>query len=807
MFKIKESLTRQNLILGAIGLVVGLALCVAVYFGFSALTAAFSTTRTILDTPGLLLVTQDKPPLLRALADGTAAFYSDLPVDYSFRIKGADGTTANDLLKIVKITDSQGRTIELQAVPDSVGFAVVPVSGAYAPGERYAIDLLAPAVFIAEDMAPWQTIYFSIFQNEVDQLAFQNNVISNHLTDFFSVEGQKLIMKSGSFRAGNILLLPASNESGAALKAYKIVTVAAQGKNFEITTSEPAFDEVFKAISLNGRYAVQADQVKMDTSAIEEKLKSDFGFSVASVTNQSTADSFKIAIELSNTPPTESSAIKPGYIIMLTYEDRPEFALNLQSNGQFALNYISDGTLQINIRFLQDGAQLNPDVIDSLTKVVVADLIDANLKLDPYRNSSLIPLIDAQIFSDSSPLLVHLEVDLPWTALLNGFFTAQMNIVNAFDAELEYFAGKPLVMAIASPTASQLQGLTLIGSAEYSGALQTRVEMSLLQYAKISLSSENLWHTEIRGQFKDWTSNPTFAAQEFNGYLMSSGSSAIHGQLFSQFGDQKHNFPDLNFFESPEVTLGPFGTLNLPLAMHISQAITFDETITMTDLPAFSVDFYNLELRQNQTLPIEVKDLTFRIGDSIINLENGQLPLPASLPLGDTTITVSLTSDPVIQAALTLTKVKPLLSADLRYIADLLKMHKAEVLALLGSEYTRTPIGADGWMDGYAYAASGLTLAFYPEGMAALPDEGITEDDLDRVIFVYCDDKTDINGARVGMTPTQVAAVLGAPTQFFAANEYYPMNTYRYVIDSLEIDFVSSADDQATIFAYMTAKK
>ena len=110
-------------------------------------------------------------------------------------------------------------------------------------------------------------------------------------------------------------------------------------------------------------------------------------------------------------------------------------------------------------------------------------------------------------------------------------------------------------------------------------------------------------------------------------------------------------------------------------------------------------------------MPVEAKDLTFKLGDSIITLENGQLPLPASLPLGDTAITVSLNSDQSIQSILTLTKIKPLLSADMRHIADLLKMHKAEVLALLGSDYTRTPIGADGWMDGYAYAASGLTLA------------------------------------------------------------------------------------------------
>ena len=91
--------------------------------------------------------------------------------------------------------------------------------------------------------------------------------------------------------------------------------------------------------------------------------------------------------------------------------------------------------------------------------------------------------------------------------------------------------------------------------------------------------------------------------------------------------------------------------------------------------------------------------------------------------------------------------------------------------------------------------------------MTASTADGITEDDLDRVIFVYCDDKTDLNSARVGMTPQQVAAILGTPTQFFAANDYYPMNTYRYVIGALEIDFVSSGDDQPTVFAYLTTKK
>lgn len=806
MFKFKESFTRQNIILGAIGLLVGLALCFGIYLGFNGLTGIFSATRTIMDTPTLKLVTQDKPPLLRALTDGSGAFYSDLPVDYSFRIKGTDGTTANDLLKLVKISDREGRIIELQAVPDSVGFAVIPVSGTYVPGQRYKIELLSPAVFVAADMAPWQTIYFSIFQEAVDQISFQNNVISSHLADFVSVDGQKLIMKSGSFRVGNILLLPAANEPGAALKAYKVVSVAAKGDNFEITTSEPAFDEIFKSVNLNGRYAVQADQIEIDTAAIEEKLKSAFGFAEVKATNKSSADILKIEIAMSDKLPSDS-AYAPAYSILLTYEDRPEFALNLESSGQFAFNYISSGSLQFSINFIQENAQLNPDVVDSLTKTVVADLIDANLKLDPYRNSSLIPLIDAQIFSDSSPLSVHLQIDLPWAALLNGVFTAQINTVNAFDAELEYFAGKPLVMANASPTASQLQGLTLIGRAEYSGALQTRVDLSLLQYAEISLMSESLWHSEVWGQFKDWTSNPTFAAQEFNGYLKSTGSSAIHGQLTSRIGEQNHFFPDLKFFESPEVVLGPFGSLNLPLAITVSQAVTFDETTALAALPTISVDFYNLEFKQKQTMPVEAKDLTFKLGDSIITLENGQLPLPASLPLGDTAITVSLNSDQSIQSILTLTKIKPLLSADMRHIADLLKMHKAEVLALLGSDYTRTPIGADGWMDGYAYAASGLTLAFYPEGMTASTADGITEDDLDRVIFVYCDDKTDLNSARVGMTPQQVAAILGTPTQFFAANDYYPMNTYRYVIGALEIDFVSSGDDQPTVFAYLTTKK
>jgi hypothetical protein len=240
------------------------------------------------------------------------------------------------------------------------------------------------------------------------------------------------------------------------------------------------------------------------------------------------------------------------------------------------------------------------------------------------------------------------------------------------------------------------------------------------------------------------------------------------------------------------------------MALIIPDVLTFDETMTLGTLPAISLQSYDLNQMSLVTADAGLVNLQFSLNGIILPLVGGQLTLPADLPLGNTTITVSLSSDPTIQSKLTLVKKKPALTADLRHIAGLLTMHKTEVLALLGSGFAETAIGADGWMDGYYYAATGLTLAFYPEGMSADPANGITTSDLDRVIFVYCENKTDINGARVGMTPVEIAAILGAPAKFFPATDYFPLNVYRYVIEGLEIDFVSEGDARATRYAYVT---
>ncbi len=144
-----------------------------------------------------------------------------------------------------------------------------------------------------------------------------------------------------------------------------------------------------------------------------------------------------------------------------------------------------------------------------------------------------------------------------------------------------------------------------------------------------------------------------------------------------------------------------------------------------------------------------------------------------------------------------------LLSADLQKIKHLLTLHNADALAYMGGDYTETPASVDGWMEGYYYPASGLTLCFYPTGLIADPEGGIPAEDLDRCIIVYCESMTDANGTHVGMTPNQIKAVLGEPTKIFLPGETTPMTTYLFFIDGIEISYVSIGDDEATSTLYV----
>lgn len=146
------------------------------------------------------------------------------------------------------------------------------------------------------------------------------------------------------------------------------------------------------------------------------------------------------------------------------------------------------------------------------------------------------------------------------------------------------------------------------------------------------------------------------------------------------------------------------------------------------------------------------------------------------------------------------------LSGDLKLVSDLLGRTREEAVSMLGDGYTIIATGGEGWCEGYYYADKGLTLSFYPEDMEADPQYGIYEQDLNRVLDVWCDEKVDINGARVGMTLDQLISALGEPVQVVYANEYYPVDVVFFQIEDLSVSFRMGGDHYTADLAVISRR-
>jgi hypothetical protein len=127
------------------------------------------------------------------------------------------------------------------------------------------------------------------------------------------------------------------------------------------------------------------------------------------------------------------------------------------------------------------------------------------------------------------------------------------------------------------------------------------------------------------------------------------------------------------------------------------------------------------------------------------------------------------------------------LSDDLQLITKLLGMTKTEAVSLLGKTYTIVDSGGEGWLEGYYFAEKGMTLSFYKKGTIVDPSKGIKAEDFNKVLAVSCNEKVDLNGARVGMTLNQFKAALGNPTKIIKADESYPVDIVYFKVSTLSI--------------------
>ncbi|OPZ89097.1 MAG: hypothetical protein BWY74_02864 [Firmicutes bacterium ADurb.Bin419] len=100
-------------------------------------------------------------------------------------------------------------------------------------------------------------------------------------------------------------------------------------------------------------------------------------------------------------------------------------------------------------------------------------------------------------------------------------------------------------------------------------------------------------------------------------------------------------------------------------------------------------------------------------------------------------------------------------------INKLLKLNKEAVINWLGNEYEIKAAGAEGQEKGYYFEQHGLMIVF-------------DEDNTLMITSAYCDQKVDINGARLGMTFSDIQEKLGV-TEIGKLNVFEP-NQSNYAI-------------------------
>jgi hypothetical protein len=103
-------------------------------------------------------------------------------------------------------------------------------------------------------------------------------------------------------------------------------------------------------------------------------------------------------------------------------------------------------------------------------------------------------------------------------------------------------------------------------------------------------------------------------------------------------------------------------------------------------------------------------------------------------------------------------------------INKLLKLNKEEAINWLGNEYEIKAAGAEGQEKGYYFEKYGLTIIF-------------DENDTLMILSADCDQKVDINGARLGMTFSDIQEKLGV-TEIRKLNVFEPnQSSYAIIYD------------------------
>lgn len=782
----KRAKSRTRMWPALLVIVLTAGILAATYYGITRLFAGVDPEGS-LSIPGLVSVEEDYSPVIQPAADGTSAYFGSLPSDYDFRVL-APGLDAAGLAGAAGLTAEDGSTVELTATARSGGYDLSPVGGSYLPGQTYRLSLPEGVHFVAENLKSFRTLYFSTRREASSAISFQKNTVILKPDDILENKGDTLLLRGGACKAGNIIILPAGPGDDAP-RALHADTAEESLDGLTVTTSEPDLSDVFRSLSLSGRFTFQIGQI--DIATLQNPG--------VDVEDLSGGNSIKIRATFQTSGQSDGSGSK----LVLVYEDQPELALDIQSDGRIAASLYSSGAVTLS---WENSGPVGDD-IDTLTREQLIDALQAILSQTASGHDQHITLMTAQVSADESPLAISLSLQADLAEVFRGGLSAQLTSDGVFTASTRMFHNT--AVAFGSTNAqSATCSVNLFGNTQLAGAVTMKAQVSLLQFSGTELSIRRGWQVDAGGQLLAgeslWTSYPDQKEVDLTlGFLSVATDSRMTGSVTGTVISTDPDTSDLLCAEGQAAQIGPWGSSLLPAALSAPAAVQFDETQDSVALPAIEMSALNLMDNKLVFSQADPASLLFLLNRVQLFVEDGQIILPADLALGDHAVDISLDGIPDVRGVLTLTKIKPALSADLRLIRRLLSLHKADAIALMDAAYTQVAAGADGWLDGYYYAGSGLTLCFYPPGMPADPEHGITEDDLDRVQFVYCEDKTDINDARVGMSPAQIKTVLGQPLAYYPASDYFMLDVNTFIVEDLSISFAGTGDSDETQYAYI----
>ena len=131
---------------------------------------------------------------------------------------------------------------------------------------------------------------------------------------------------------------------------------------------------------------------------------------------------------------------------------------------------------------------------------------------------------------------------------------------------------------------------------------------------------------------------------------------------------------------------------------------------------------------------------------------------------------------------------EPTFKPDLKSITDLMSLNKEEVIDRLGKDYIMVKAGAEHADDGYNYEKYGMILIFdyKPSGFIQL---------------IICNEIVDINGAKLGMTFSEIEKILGKGTyrKLVQIEPEQPLFALYYKYDNLMVWFGAAEKDGPTI--------